>query len=495
MTDRSGQGTARPRRGHQHHPKNIGIRSSNIATSEIIQALKEGRNLETLFSQPQQQAIAMTPSTSATTDLSTKQDNTSNKSISRLNENSCDESKELDNCTNTISKPTSNQPNELIKAKRNSSSSSLNSTPSEKSDKLRKSKNSDAKRKRRPKTSADFKKMERPAAEGAEHVVIEDDDEETVELSKLRCTSERMELIAERENRRQKKCADYPGLAFARSIFSSDSMMKFNIIRNELQNIMNNQLRRVRDYFARTTKHIRIHDDQIANFFRRKCSWVTSFGCSQTSFNYNLQSLRKNCRLRWHFQDKINRLIHTPRLVNLLHNFLYFSQSYWIVCTTNEQTFFICNIFKSTAKFCVCSTNSHQNSPGMNSWVRWIANDSIESIDHYKLFWNYVWSWMDTNKFSERVRDFLTTWKLEADAFSRKVINWAIHQYTRNISHMPMKTKFKTGKYFFLFCLFFLCLSKFMWHKTEIDKVKKPMMTQKNIWTLCQLLSTDSATL
>jgi hypothetical protein len=90
-------------------------------------------------------------------------------------------------------------------------------------------------------------KMTRPAADGAEDAT-DDDDAETAELAKLRCTSERMEVIAERENRRQKKCADYPGLAFGRSIFSSDSMMKFNIIRNELQNIMNNQLRRVREF-------------------------------------------------------------------------------------------------------------------------------------------------------------------------------------------------------------------------------------------------------
>lgn len=219
MTDRGAQ---RPRRGHQNHPKNIGIRASNVPTSEIIQALRDGRNLETLFHQP----------TTTTT-----QDNTNSQiKCSRLTETTCDEPSELEQTTNTS--------NELIKAKRNSSSSSLNSTPSEKSEKKKHrnpSDNSTTQKKKKKMT-----RLQRSAADGAENV-IEDDDEETAELAKLRCTSERTEVIAERENRRQKKCADYPGLAFARSIFSSDSMMKFNIIRNELQNIMNNQLRRVRD--------------------------------------------------------------------------------------------------------------------------------------------------------------------------------------------------------------------------------------------------------
>uniref|UniRef100_A0A182U459 Uncharacterized protein n=1 Tax=Anopheles melas TaxID=34690 RepID=A0A182U459_9DIPT len=73
----------------------------------------------------------------------------------------------------------------------------------------------------------------------------DENDPDVAEWAKLRCTSERTEVIAEREHRRQKRCADYPGLAFGRSIFSSDTMMKFNIIRNELHNIMKTQLKRV----------------------------------------------------------------------------------------------------------------------------------------------------------------------------------------------------------------------------------------------------------
>uniref|UniRef100_A0A182QGP9 Tropomyosin n=1 Tax=Anopheles farauti TaxID=69004 RepID=A0A182QGP9_9DIPT len=79
----------------------------------------------------------------------------------------------------------------------------------------------------------------------------DENDPDVAEWAKLRCTSERTEVIAEREHRRQKRCADYPGLAFGRSIFSSDTMMKFNIIRNELHNIMKTQLKRiVKDTYA-----------------------------------------------------------------------------------------------------------------------------------------------------------------------------------------------------------------------------------------------------
>lgn len=78
-----------------------------------------------------------------------------------------------------------------------------------------------------------------------EECVTVEEDPEIAELAKLRCSSEQTEVQAAREARRRKRCADYPGLAFGCSIFSSDTMMKFSLIRNELQNIMGNQLKRV----------------------------------------------------------------------------------------------------------------------------------------------------------------------------------------------------------------------------------------------------------
>ncbi|KAF2905551.1 hypothetical protein ILUMI_00636, partial [Ignelater luminosus] len=91
----------------------------------------------------------------------------------------------------------------------------------------------------------DMSLVDRPAAEGSSQSDQEAEDAEVEELSRLRCTSERAEVVAERETRRKnRRCADYPGLAFGSSIFSSDTLMKFSIIRNELHNIMNTQLKR-----------------------------------------------------------------------------------------------------------------------------------------------------------------------------------------------------------------------------------------------------------
>lgn len=109
------------------------------------------------------------------------------------------------------------------------------------------------KKERRTKRTIMPPNEERPPLEGAPaNELYEGDvgdienDPEAAEWSKLRCTSDSTEVVAEREYRRQnRRCADYPGLAFGRSIFSSDTMMKLNIIRNELHNIMKTQLKRV----------------------------------------------------------------------------------------------------------------------------------------------------------------------------------------------------------------------------------------------------------
>lgn len=85
-----------------------------------------------------------------------------------------------------------------------------------------------------------------PEAEAAIDAEAEEVDAEARELAQLRCPSESAEVAAERDARRRRRCADYPGLAFGNSIFNSDTIMKFSIIKNELQNIKNTALRRVR---------------------------------------------------------------------------------------------------------------------------------------------------------------------------------------------------------------------------------------------------------
>ncbi|XP_044001083.1 tropomyosin-1, isoforms 33/34 isoform X4 [Aphidius gifuensis] len=95
-----------------------------------------------------------------------------------------------------------------------------------------------------------------------ENYIIEEDPE-ILELAKLRCTSERAEVQSEREARRRKRCADYPGLAFGSSIFSSDTMMKFSLIKNELSNIMGNQLKRAESEVAALNRRIQLLEEDL----------------------------------------------------------------------------------------------------------------------------------------------------------------------------------------------------------------------------------------
>ena len=104
------------------------------------------------------------------------------------------------------------------------------------------------------------------AAENGE----EEEDDSSEELSKLRCKSIQTEEIVsqkkekqEREKRRN-RCADYPGFAFGSAMFGSDTTMKFNIIKNELHNIMKSQLRRVDGEVAALSQRIKDLDVNLA---------------------------------------------------------------------------------------------------------------------------------------------------------------------------------------------------------------------------------------
>nr|7BJS_C Chain C, SD21996p [Drosophila melanogaster] len=51
--------------------------------------------------------------------------------------------------------------------------------------------------------------------------------------------------------------------SMGRSIFSSDTMMKFNIIRNELHNIMNTQLKRAESEVAALNRRIQLLEEDL----------------------------------------------------------------------------------------------------------------------------------------------------------------------------------------------------------------------------------------
>lgn len=196
-------GTPR-KRGHQHHPRNHGNRKRGSNVAE--QSLK----LENTCNLP---AVALA--------------------------NNCDNNKSV--CDNIVEQ---NKVDNSFLINNNADNTSISNNNSIKQERNYAEVPKKSKETGRP--SRSYKDIPRPAAEGSSQSDAENEDPEQEELAKLRCTSERTEVVAERETRRRRRCADYPGLAFGSSIFSSDTMMKFSIIRNELHNIMNTQLKRVR---------------------------------------------------------------------------------------------------------------------------------------------------------------------------------------------------------------------------------------------------------
>ncbi len=113
-------------------------------------------------------------------------------------------------------------------------------------------------KKKQLKTKSDFASQDSLASGGGgpqeEHDGhgTAEDEEDNNEWSKLRCGSLTTEELVQKEREkearranRQNRCADYPGFAFGSAMFGSDTTMKFNIIKNELHNIMRSQLKRV----------------------------------------------------------------------------------------------------------------------------------------------------------------------------------------------------------------------------------------------------------
>ncbi|XP_050523711.1 tropomyosin isoform X3 [Daktulosphaira vitifoliae] len=102
-------------------------------------------------------------------------------------------------------------------------------------------------------------KCERTDGDGVEDGASD----ETELLAKLRCPSESAEVIAEREKRRRKRCSDYPGLALSSSVFSTETGMKFSIIRNELHNVLKPQLRRAESEVAALNRRIQLLEEDL----------------------------------------------------------------------------------------------------------------------------------------------------------------------------------------------------------------------------------------
>lgn len=230
------------KRGHQHHPRNEGTRrriALNTSSSDITLSEYSKNNVVTskqIKENFSNESTVINKCAFSGENLSSKECNAQTNIKLPIK---CDnEVIDLTNCDDEISGTTENPEIEINIISKNITNDKKRNRKVKKT----KSKNEDIKQ--------DMSLVFRPEAEGSslsDQEFKEENflDPETEELSKLRCTSEMTEVVAEREKRHSRRCADYPGLAFASSIFSSDTLMKFSIIRNELHNIMNSQLKRV----------------------------------------------------------------------------------------------------------------------------------------------------------------------------------------------------------------------------------------------------------
>uniref|UniRef100_A0A1B0D929 Tropomyosin n=1 Tax=Phlebotomus papatasi TaxID=29031 RepID=A0A1B0D929_PHLPP len=247
------------KRGHQHHPRQGGVRRSNVPSGEILAQLRT--DTSHIVTQENTQIIPAA-------DPNRNFPATGHDSISRGGNDGGNMSQRLAK-TGLEGKRAPSVPKELCsvdpdnnnrvlpassalcdkkeskEVTEETSGSKRNDQPSRGSPTTgKKPRNSDSKRRRLRQAQEITKQESTPSVQIEEQDT--ENDPEAAEWAKLRCTSERTEVVAEREYRRQnRRCADYPGLAFGRSIFSSDTMMKFSIIRNELHNIMKTQLKRV----------------------------------------------------------------------------------------------------------------------------------------------------------------------------------------------------------------------------------------------------------
>ncbi|KMZ03435.1 uncharacterized protein LOC6727992 isoform X7 [Drosophila simulans] len=273
------------RRGHQHHPRFSGTRRPNVPNvQEILAALYRGDSKSALSNlrgetqpeeeQPQQQPEEMLPPSRSTLSLPLSESVTN--SLGSNSPTPTDESSVQDegasnpaaaSIAEDAAPPAATTTSKSKKKKREKGERSEKSEKSEKSDRKKKSssKKERSKRSNPMELSSDSLATDLSAGTIDEGIALaDDDDNQAAEWSKLRCTSEAAEIVAEREARRNKgRCADYPGLAFGRSIFSSDTMMKFNIIRNELHNIMNTQLKRAESEVAALNRRIQLLEEDL----------------------------------------------------------------------------------------------------------------------------------------------------------------------------------------------------------------------------------------
>lgn len=90
-------------------------------------------------------------------------------------------------------------------------------------------------------------------------------DEGSEDWSKMRCTSAFSEEVADKERKKNKNKDDLEHI-FAEAVFRSDTLMRFNIIKNELHNIQKSQLRRAENDVSSFNKRIESQENELGTW-------------------------------------------------------------------------------------------------------------------------------------------------------------------------------------------------------------------------------------
>ncbi|XP_065572946.1 tropomyosin isoforms c/e isoform X15 [Artemia franciscana] len=130
---------------------------------------------------------------------------------------------------------------------------------------------------------------------------FDDYEEVDEELSKLRCSSISIEAVNEKAKRKN-RCSDYPGFGFGLSIFSSDTMMKFNLIKNELNNGIKKQLTKAEAEVAGLNRRLQLVEEDLERSEERLLTASTKLAEASHAADES-ERIRKTLENRTNMED------------------------------------------------------------------------------------------------------------------------------------------------------------------------------------------------
>lgn len=270
------------RRGHQHHPRFSGQRKSTVSIDEVIAALRDQEfsdqkepetppltpnSTESQKSSPKFFRDRQSPSNDKVKYRKRRSGNFDDQSGSSVHSSPSNRRRPRSFYDSPGSKPSGDTTvkksvNDRLHFHQRRSDEELSPPEVEKSSpKKTRSQRKSTKVTPTSRIKTPSESENNPKRHSKKKAVQNEDNED---WSKLRCTSELSEAVAEKEKRRsKKKNADDLETIFAEAVFRSDTLMRLNIIKNELHNIQKSQLRRAENDFSSFNKRIESQESEL----------------------------------------------------------------------------------------------------------------------------------------------------------------------------------------------------------------------------------------